>query len=82
MLVAISQICKNFTAEKFHELSSLAYSISYMEVERKALQAAFERFEQLKRASAKQAAWERVIDQVFRLHTIADSAIFCKSKKE
>ena len=81
-LIAISKICENFSAEKFRELTQLAYSISYMECERKTLEAAFERFQKLKRESAKQEAWERVADQVFRLGTIADSAIFSNSKKE
>lgn len=81
-LITISEICKNFSAERFHELAGLAYHVSYMEFERKTLEAAFERFQKYKRATEKQKAWERVTDQVFRLKTIADSAIACNSKKD
>jgi hypothetical protein len=81
-LIAISEICKNFTVGKFHELASLSYNVSYMEFERKALQEAFERFQKLRRPKEKGKAWERVTDQVFRIKVISDSAISCNSKKE
>ena len=81
-LVSISAICADFNADKFQELAGLAYHDPYMEVERKTLEAAFERFQKLKRQREKQSAWERVTDQVFRLKTIADSAIFCSSKTD
>jgi len=81
-LIVISEICENFSEERFHELAGLAFHFSYMELERKSLEAAFERFQKLKRANDKQRAWERVADQVFRLKTIAVSAIACNSKKD
>ena len=81
-LVAISKICHNFTADKFDELTSLAYHVPYMEVERKTLEAAFERYQSLRRKSVKERAWSFVVDQVYRLKTIADSAIFCSSKSD
>jgi len=81
-LEKILNVCKDFTPDKFNELSALAYHVSYMEYERKALDAAFQRYSRLKRSGDKAKAWDRVTDQVFRLRTVAESAIFCKSSKQ
>jgi hypothetical protein len=81
-LRAISELCRDFTRDKVHDLYSLAYHFSYMEMERNALLAGFKRYESLKREKTKEKAWSYVTDQVFRLKTIADSAIFCSNKTD
>jgi len=77
-----SEICSDFSADKFYKLSGLCYHVPYMEMERKTLSAAFERFQKLDRAKEKDRAWERVCDQIYRLRTIAESAISRSSKTD
>jgi hypothetical protein len=77
-LLEIQKICDNFSESKVHDLYSLASRFDYMRVERNELFGGFKRFQSLKRRDKKAQAWSYVTDQVYRLRTIAGSAISCK----
>ena len=78
----ISKLCSNISAENIHKLDNLAAGFSYMREPRMIMMAQFERFNSLKTHRKKLEAWERVTDQVERIHTIASSAIFCSKPKD
>jgi hypothetical protein len=81
-LEKISKLCENFSDCKVDELDGLAYGFDYMTEARRKMVAAFQRYNSLKRPKEKEKAWERVTDQVFRIKTMSDSAIFCIKKMD
>ena len=55
--------------EKIFEIATLTTGFNYMELHRKNLMRAFERYESLKQDAKKKKAWSRVIDELYRLNS-------------